>query len=166
MRLVFPQSELQFTEERFVVYIYSDPTAGYPTVWCYPTAGYPTAGYPTVYCCRVREEVVLADLLKSYLHASASLRKECVEQQVAVFLKTEKVPPSSASYQRLQLQASLGDSLRDRAIIEFPELHIVPLSAAGQYENHLPPSLPLQQTSLARLAAEYCSSSEEGERVL
>ena len=69
-------------------------------------------------------------------------------QEVTVFLKSEQV------YHQLDLQASLGDSLRGRTLLEFPELLITLSSAAANYKPQ-----PIS-SSLARLATDYHSEGE------
>ena len=93
---------------------------------------------------------------------------------MAVFLKVEKT--NSATYCQIRPQSSLRESLRDRTVIEFPELHITLSSAPTDYQGSLlqpsdyqgSPAGELQvsrdaTSSLATLAANYGSSSEGSE---
>lgn len=100
-----------------------------------------------------------------------------VGQEVAVFLELEK----TNSYCQLQPQTSFRQCLRNKTIIEFPELHITLSSAAANYQGpppHAayqgtpqPASVPSQSmgeegskdtiSSLAKLAANYGSSGED-----
>jgi hypothetical protein len=150
VRLVFPQAALEYSEER------------------------------------VSEELLLGDLLKRYIHQSESdpvirHRLRCyVGEDVAVFLKLEKSGRTSARYYQLQVQSSLMECLRNRSIVEYPELHVVlPLSVpeymglkgAGppcvvQEERAVrdssAPSLEkVHGSSLGRLAESYTSDCEE-----
>ena len=101
-----------------------------------------------------------------------------VGQEVAVFLKLEK----TNSYCQLQPHTSFRQCLRNKTIIEFPELHITLSSAAANYQGPPPQAANYQGTpqpagvpsqltgeegskdtisSLAKLAVNYGSSGED-----
>ena len=85
-------------------------------------------------------------------------------EEVVPLLKLERGEQTSPSYCQLQLQTSLGNCLRDRTVVEFPELLVVLSSAADQFLHPVASQSQRSEvtpSSLARLAANYGSSDDE-----